>query len=122
MNEQTFDTITRHTTHACSRRTSLLTLGGVALAAATTRAPVAEAAKNTSAKRAKKKLKKVKQQFAQACDAQPGQCEASVQATCARINNDPSKCILALSPCCALITDCNVEPGFTCVLDTLLGL
>jgi hypothetical protein len=115
--EHAFDTFTRHAARAISRRASLMTVGGTALAAATVAAPFTAAAKNKGSKRAKKKLKKVKKQFAQACAALPGQCEAAARAYCAQQGASEAKCLEFALPCCAPITDCDVGPGFTCFLN-----
>ena len=114
MSVHRFDTFARTAADAVSRRSSLVAFGGATLAAAMRGAPDADAAKDKGAKRAKKKLKKVKKQFAQACAAQPGQCQAAMSAFCAT-TNDPAVCLQLVTPCCALITDCNVGPAFTCL-------
>ena len=113
MSEHRVETLARTAADAVSRRASVLAFGGAALAAVMRGAPVARA-KDKGAKRAKKKLKKVKKQFAQACAAQPGQCQAAMSAFCAT-TNDPAVCLQLVTPCCALITDCNVGPAFTCL-------
>jgi hypothetical protein len=103
-----FDTWTRHAI-TVSRRASLTSLGGAALAAALSVTPEVNAAKNS--KKAKRKLKKK-------CAAQAGQCQATVQTFCAGIM-DPAQqqeCVQVLSPCCALITGCDVSRGISCIL------
>jgi hypothetical protein len=117
VSEHRFDRVARTAADAVSRRSSLLAFGAAALAATMRGAPGADA-KDKGSKRAKKKLKKVKKQFAQACDAQSGQCQAAVNAVCAQQMN-PEQCLQVLSPCCALITDCNVGPGFTCIFSAI---
>jgi hypothetical protein len=119
VSEHRFDTIARTAAAAVSRRTSVLAFGGAALAAAMRGAPVAGAARDNGAKKVRKKLKKVKKQFAQACAAQPGQCQAAVNAFCAEKGMGQAQCLQQLSPCCALITDCNVGPGFTCIFSAI---
>jgi hypothetical protein len=109
-----FDTLARTAANAVSRRSTVLAFGGAALTAALRGAPVADAAKDKGTKRAKKKLKKVKKRFAQACAAQPGQCQAAMSAFCAT-TNDPATCLQLVSPCCNLITACDVGPAFTCM-------
>ncbi len=117
MSEHRFDTFAR-TAAAVSRRSSVLAFGA-ALAAAVRGAPVAEAARDKGAKKVRKKLKKVKKQFAQACAAQPGQCQAAVNAFCAQQGMGQAQCLQQLSRCCALITDCNVGPAFPCMFNVV---
>jgi hypothetical protein len=119
MSENAFDTFTRKAGDAVSRRASLMTLGGAALAAALAGAPAAEAKKNNN-KKVKKAKKRGRRRLQQTCDAQPGQCHAAVQAFCANQGMASQSCLQRLSGCCALITDCNVTPSFTCVFNSFL--
>jgi hypothetical protein len=115
MREPRFDTLARTTAKAISRRSSFVAFGGAALATAMPGAPVADAARDTGAKKTRKKLKKVKRQFKRACAAQPGQCQEAMNALCATTMN-PAECLQIVSPCCARIINCDVGPAFTCLL------
>jgi len=123
MPEHRFETLTRTAAELVSRRSSLLALGSAAVAAVLGSAPVAKAAKkDNGTKRLKKKLRRttqeaqqVRQEFAAACAAQPGQCQAAMTALCATAM-DPQQCLQIVTPCCAQITNCNVGPAFTCLL------
>jgi hypothetical protein len=114
VNEHRFDTVTRTAADTASRRASFLAFGGAALAAALASAPAADARGDKGTKQLKKKLKKVKKEFARACAAQAGQCQAVMNALCATTMN-PGQCLQIVSPCCALVTDCDVGPGLTCL-------
>jgi hypothetical protein len=102
MSSYGFDSLTRHA-RAVSRRGSLRSLGGVALA--TTLAAPAHA----QARKASKK-KKAKQQ----CKRQKPRCVAAITAYCATLL-DPPFCESVYLPCCEEFTGCNVESGITCI-------
>jgi hypothetical protein len=117
MSEPTFDAFTRRAAAAVSRRSSLATFGGAALAASLL-APTVNAAQN-KAKKAKKKARKK-------CRNQQGQCETSVQAFCNLPPNATAvasvsaegmpTCFELLSPCCTFLSTCNASASTTCFL------
>jgi hypothetical protein len=123
MSEHGFETFTRDGVDAVSRRSSMVGLGGAALAAVmmSMRAPGIEAkGGNNGKKRLKKKLKKERRQFRQTCEAQPGQCQAALQATCPLLGGEAvANCLAFFTPCCAQFTDCNVNAGITCMVAAL---
>jgi hypothetical protein len=123
MSEHGLETFTRDGVDAVSRRSSMEGLGGTALAAVmmNMRAPgIAAKGDNNGKKRLKEKLKKERRQFRQTCDAQPGQCQADLQATCPLLGGAAvANCLAFFTPCCAQFTDCNVRAGLTCMVTAL---
>jgi hypothetical protein len=123
MSEHGFETFTRDGVDVVSRRSSMVGLGGAALAAVmmNMRAPgIAAKGGNNGKKRLKKKLKKERRQFRQTCDAQPGQCQAALQTTCPLLGGEgAANCLALLTPCCVQFTDCNVNAGLTCMVTAL---
>jgi hypothetical protein len=100
VNSHTFDTITRQARSVVTRRASLLTLGGAALAA-TVANPGAAAADGGF----KKKLKK-------RCNQNKTNCVNSMDAFC----NGVEECIASLTPCCG---ECFSNPFIICFLSKL---
>jgi hypothetical protein len=97
MTETTFDAITVHAA-ALSRRTSLIGLGGAALA-------ISSAAR---ARKGKKNASKKK------CKEQGGQCASSLVTFCAdRLN--PENCLKQLSPCCEHFKTCDAAAAIDCL-------
>src|SRR5688500_12141518 len=97
MNDNTFDSITRHAAVTVSRRMSLLALGGAALTAVA--APTMAVAG-----RAGKKARKL-------CRRQREQCRAYFVERCQGSQN----CLEALLPSCELFANCSVAAGIECV-------
>jgi hypothetical protein len=120
MNEQSFDTFTRRTVGAVSRRASLLTLGTAGLAALT--GPFTAGAKRKNKKR-NKKCKKDKKACkndlgdctaeAAQCAAQGEQCTTFLTGFCA---GEPN-CLDSVS-CCSILESCDFTEFFGCLLDT----
>lgn len=102
MNNHHFDTVARDAAAAVSRRTSLLTIGGAALAAVMARPASAKGGKsrNTSLKRCKK---------------QTGQCLAAVAEYCAPLEL-PQVCEAFLGPCCETLAQCDAGRTVACLL------
>ena len=97
MNDNTFDSITRHAAVTVSRRMSLLALGGAGLTAA---AAPTMAAGGKAGKKARK-----------LCRRQREQCRAFFVERCQGSQN----CLEALLPCCELFAKCSVAAGIECV-------
>lgn len=103
MNDRIFDTVTRDAATAVTRRASLLSIGGAALAAAMAVPAIAEAGKSGK-KNADKRCKK-----------QKSQCLAAFAEFCASLE-EPQICEAFLSPCCEPLTRCNAGEAITCIL------
>ena len=102
MHERRFDALTRHAAHAVSRRHSLLTLGGAAVASAVTVPSVIQAGQ--TAKRAKKrKRQKCRRQIDQCLDALTEVCEGE------------ESCINNFDHCCPLLADCKAGAALDCL-------
>jgi hypothetical protein len=112
MHAQTFDTLTRRTAGAISRRRSLLTLGGAAVAGALATPTLAQASKDS--KKAKKKKKKK-------CNGQINQCNDFFTALCADPNFDcePGEFEAALF-CCSQLRDCRGGEAVSCFFGLLI--
>ena len=106
MNTTTFDTLARQA-GAVSRRGSLRTLGGAALAGVLAAPAVAGAGKG--GKNGQKR-----------CMRQRGQCLAFAEAFC-QPKADPSACKAQFSPCCAPFAQCKAGLGIECLFEKLLG-
>lgn len=100
MSTATFDDFTRRAAGTVSRRASLMTLGGAALAAAATKPSIAEAKKNKN-KKAKKKAKK---KANQKCQQQVPQCETAL----AQLDRPQGFC-------CQFLADCNASEFIQCL-------
>jgi hypothetical protein len=96
-------------TTALTRRRSLATLGGAALAAALSTSRPAEAAK--AGKKAKKRVKKT-------CQRQDGQCAAFFTELCEEDPCEPEALEAALA-CCAILRTCDAGDFMACIFDVL---
>jgi hypothetical protein len=105
MNERRIQEVVVRTAETLSRRASLTTLGGAAIAAVARPAPV-------SAGKVSKKVRKT-------CKRQIGQCQSSVAAFCA---DAPEACDAALTPCCASFKGCKAAAVYECLIAALLAL
>jgi hypothetical protein len=85
VNSHTFDTLTRQARGVVTRRGSLLTLGGAALAATMANPGVSVASGGGFRKKLKRR-----------CDQNKTKCVSSMNAFC----NEVEECIAALAPCC----------------------
>jgi hypothetical protein len=116
VSEQFIDTVTRHAAGAVSRRASLLTLGGMALATMSV-VPAAAKGEKKGKKRKKHKgsdggISNAGQQLAQAkCASQGDQCRASVTALC----EGDSECLDLRLRCCDFFATCNGGTGLVCI-------
>jgi hypothetical protein len=108
MNDQVFDAFTARAA-SLSRRASLVSLGGAALAAAVVRPTPARA--GSVGKKVKKKCKK-----------QIGQCETSVTIFCARQLFDREDCEATLLPCCTSFAGCKGGDAYDCIVNGLVAL
>lgn len=104
MNDRNFDAATRAAV-AISRRTSLLSIGGVVLAAATTVPALAKPGK--SGKSARKQCKKLK-----------SQCHAAIAAYCA-VLEAPQICEALLGACCDTLAQCDAGLTVTCLITAM---
>ena len=97
---------------ATSRRRSILTLGGAALAALAGRISPAEARKNTK----KGKKRKNKGSDTTRCKGQVAVCEALLSAICAENLDlcDRESFEDDLLPCCAFLGNCQAAEMMTC--------
>lgn len=101
MNETIFETLSRRLALATSRRGTMLTFGGTALAATATGSMAGEAKKGKNQK--KKARKRCKQQVAA--------CEEVLTRACAELPD----CVLAdFLPCCSLLASCQAGEAITC--------
>jgi hypothetical protein len=113
MNEPALETVTRQAIEAITRRRSLLSLGGMALAASL----VAPA--STTAKNGKKKKNK------QRCQAQIGQCREGILAICQTIQKSPEgveECFELFDQCCEFLDGPNTSGAFACVVEAIEDL
>lgn len=111
MNSRVFDTFTRHAASVVPRRTSLLTLGGAALA---TNAAVAHpgfgAARKKSGNTCKKKAK-------QRCANDAAACRARLLAFCEDFP-PADECAAPVNPCC---DTCSANEFLVCYRAYLTG-
>jgi hypothetical protein len=110
MNEPALETVARQAIDVIARRRSLLSLGGMALAASLV-AP-ATTAKNG------KKGKKNKQR----CQAQIGQCREGIQSLCEAIQNSPEgvqECFELFDQCCEFLDGANTSAAFACAVESI---
>lgn len=109
MTDHAFDAIARHAAAAVSRRSSLLALGGAALAASAVGPSVARAGK--AGKKAKKK-----------CKRQRGPCLDTVELVCAELTDpgaEREQCIETFTECCGFLAKCQAANFFECVLGNI---
>jgi hypothetical protein len=115
MDDQAFDSLTRRTAEAVSRRGSMLTLGAAALAAGFA---------GTGVTKAKKKNKKNKNK----CPGQVEECRTGLANVCAQFfDNEGSgfsldECITEFGPCCEFLQGCDAAAGFQCAVDKIVEL
>jgi hypothetical protein len=102
MSTSAFETLTRQAADAVSRRSSLLTLGGAAVAAGVTNTGVSDAKK--------KKGKDCKKKEKQRCNNDAAACKATIQPLCDP--GDPASCLEAQA-CCE---ECSADGFLTCLL------
>jgi hypothetical protein len=102
MSMRAFESVTRQAAAAVSRRASLVTLGGAALAAVATKPGVSEAKKKKSGNASKKKAK-------QRCSRDAAVCKAELPAAC----NGIAECVALLTPCCET---CSAGGFVTCLV------
>jgi hypothetical protein len=106
VNTTAFDILTRRA-GAVSRRGSLSTLGGAALAGI-----LATPAAVSAGKGGKNGQKR--------CKRQRGQCLAFVEEFC-QPKADPNACETQFSPCCESFAECKAGLGIECLFEALLG-
>jgi hypothetical protein len=99
MNRQALESMTRRATAAVTRRSSLLTLGGAALAATMARPDVGEAKKGGQSCGKKQKKK---------CQAVETQCNAFGTPLC----NGNATCLAQVALCCQ---QCFADAFFACI-------
>jgi hypothetical protein len=103
MHGAAFDALTRRTTTAVSRRSSLFALGGAALGAAA--APL----RASAGKKAKRKCKK-----------QVRKCKKAVRNYCDNLMNGFGQlCLDTFFPCCEPLKKCNAGQSTQCLIDNL---
>ena len=107
MREHRFDVITRGAAHATSRRGSLLTLAGAALAATVAGPSLAEAKKKGKNKKNDKK-----------CKRQDEQCAAFFADHCEKIECESEELAAALE-CCLLLRKCHAGAYLACLFDLI---
>jgi hypothetical protein len=112
MSESAFDAFSRHASQAVSRRSSLVTLGGAALAAIVAMPGIGIAGKSSNNKN--KKQKQAKKQSLKLCQQQVGQCQTFINAEC-----EGNGCGTVVAVCCPLLGTCQNEAFFTCLVDSL---
>lgn len=116
MREHTFDTFTRRAGQAVSRRGSLVTLSGAALALGLARPDF------TEAKKGGKKNDK--------CKKQVSRCEAGLSDLCdsifvSKARSGPQAegavfdCFTAFERCCEFLSECNAGQAFACAVDVV---
>jgi len=118
MDDRTFEALTRRATEVVSRRGSLRTLGGAALAAGLL-TPISTQAKDGKKNdKCKKQVSRCKQGLADLCDAVflPGEMIAP-EATSAA-----SECLAAFDQCCQFLSDCSVAEAFACAVEVVESL
>jgi hypothetical protein len=108
MDQQHFDRLTTALGTGAGRRQAL---GGLLVGTAAVLGPrTSVAAKSTCSKKVKKAKKRAKQQ----CQTQVDECNASAQTYCTQVGAGPV-CVANLGNCCALMANCNIGAGVTCM-------
>lgn len=105
MNDRIVDTVSRDAAAAVTRRASLLSIGGAAVAAALGGPALAKP--GASDKRARKR-----------CLNQTSQCRAAIAEYCPSLEA-PGVCAGFLSPCCDSLAQCNAAQSTACFLSFL---
>jgi hypothetical protein len=111
MNEQTLGLVTKQAAKEISRRRSLLSLGGMVLAASLF-APAA-----TAAEKGKKKKNR--------CRAQIGQCREGITSLCTAIQptaEEIQECFELFDQCCEFLTGPNTSGAFACAAEVIEDL
>ena len=103
MIEQSFDAFTRGAAAGDTRRGTLLTLGGAALAAAVSGSVTSSAKKNNKKKNKKKEKKKAEQK----CKQQVADCQSILQSVAAPT---PEQLL-----CCDSLSTCNAALFISCI-------
>lgn len=120
MQARDFDTLTRHTRAAMSRRTTLRLFSATTLLMGLTRALPAEAKRKHRRKndhKHKPSHKPAKNPLpVNPCLTQIEQCHDFVTLQCAEIP-EPELCRIALTPCCEHLAVCDLNGFFQCVRD-----
>jgi hypothetical protein len=104
MNSRAFEALTRRTAGGISRRSSLLSLGGAALAATLVTGDV------TAAKKKKKSGDKCKEKETKRCNKDAASCKDTVQPLCDPA--DPATCLI-LQNCCE---ECSANGFLECLI------
>lgn len=102
MHAKIIDTVTRRAADVVSRRHSLLTLGGAAVASVMS-APSAIQAGETAKRAKKRKRKKCRRQIDQCLDAIIAFCKGE------------ESCINNYDLCCPLLSDCRAGASLDCL-------
>jgi hypothetical protein len=113
MREHVFNGFTRMTDDAITRRRSLMTLGGAAMAAALSGPALAEA---------RKKGKKGRNTRKKTCQKQGAPCREFVDQFCELFfPPGPGRdfCLAGASPCCSSIEQCRGEEFFACLFEAI---
>lgn len=105
MNDNSFDTLTRHAAGRVSRRASLLALGTAGVAALA--GPISGEAKKQKRKQKQSVGKKARQK----CQQQVGQCVDFLTPICV----GDVTCLAKVQRCCAVVGNCDPVGLFTCV-------
>jgi hypothetical protein len=101
MGTETFEALAQGVATVASRRSSLLTLGGAALAAAASQSGIGEAKKKSGNKCKKKEKNR--------CNNDAAACIATAQAT----GTCDATCIAQITPCCET---CSANDFLVCLL------
>jgi hypothetical protein len=112
MSESTFDAFSRRAGEAISRRGSLVTLGGAALAALVAMPDMGVAGKSSKNKN-KNNKRKQKKQTLKLCQQQVGECQTFMNAAC-----QGDACGVIVAVCCPLLGTCQNEAFFTCLVES----
>jgi hypothetical protein len=110
VSERAFDAFTRHAADAVSRRTSLLALGGSALAASLAEPVTAKKKVATDKQNAKKQVKKK-------CRRQVRACQTFFSGFCSGI----PECEEEFFPCCDSLAQCDAAGMLTCLFSCGCG-
>jgi hypothetical protein len=104
MDDQAFDAMTRQAAQAVSRRGSLLTLGGAALAVSLFGPVMAEAKGGKKGNKCKKQVSRCKQGL-------PDLCAAFVQ------ESNVQKCVDLFKDCCNFLEGCDAAKVIDCAIE-----
>lgn len=107
MDERTFDALSRQANGLTSRRTSLLALGAMALAAVTGQTNAATKGK----KKRKRKGRGQSQNVNKLCEPQVQQCQEFVAEVC-----EGNTCPAVIGTCCPLLGTCQNAEFWRCLI------